>query len=58
MSIAYRVERFLTATGIAATTFGREVARDPRLVFDMRRGRTLGAKLQGRVEARLAGAGL
>lgn len=57
MSIAYRVERFLTATGTAATTFGREIARDPRLVFDLRRGRTLGAKLQSRIETRLAGAG-
>lgn len=58
MSIVSRLERFLRTTGIAATTFGREIARDPRLVFDIRRGRTLGAKLQSRIEARIAGAGL
>lgn len=34
-----KVERFLVATGMSPTRFGREVAGDPRLVSDLRRGR-------------------
>lgn len=33
------VERFLRETGMKPTRFGREAARDPRLVLDMRNGR-------------------
>lgn len=34
-----RIERFLARSRMAPTRFGREAARDPRLVFDMRMGR-------------------
>ena len=34
-----RVERFLKRNGIPPTRFGRQAARDPRLVFDLRQGR-------------------
>jgi hypothetical protein len=43
------VERHLRKTGMAPTRFGRTVARDPRLVHDMRRGREIGPKLAMRV---------
>ncbi|MFA9200067.1 MAG: hypothetical protein ACEQR8_02615 [Cypionkella sp.] len=33
------IEKFLSQTDMRATTFGRLVANDPRLVFDLRRGR-------------------
>lgn len=33
------VEKFLRRHRMAATTFGRRAARDPRFVFDLRRGR-------------------
>ncbi len=46
-----RVERFLKRSGMAPTRFGRLVARDPRLVFDMRRGRVLGPRIATRIIA-------
>lgn len=39
MAMLAKVERFLTRTEMAPTRFGRLVARDPRLVLDMRNGR-------------------
>lgn len=45
------IEKYLQRTGMAATTFGRVVARDPRLVHDMRRGREPGAHMTGRINA-------
>lgn len=45
------VERFLRRTGMTATRFGREAVGDQRLVFDLRRGRRLGPRLQARVRA-------
>ena len=33
------VEKFLRASRIPATRFGREVLGDPRFVFDLRNGR-------------------
>lgn len=44
------IERFLRRTGMAATRFGREAVRDPRLVHDMRRGRELTDRTRRRVE--------
>jgi hypothetical protein len=46
-----KVERYLARSGMSATSFGRQVARDPRLVHDLRRGRQLGERLQRRVES-------
>jgi hypothetical protein len=37
--LARRIELYLRRSGLRPTTFGRLAARDPRLVFDMRRGR-------------------
>jgi 2,4-dienoyl-CoA reductase-like NADH-dependent reductase (Old Yellow Enzyme family) len=44
------IEKFLVETGVAATRFGRESVRDPRLVHDMRRGREPGDRMRRRVE--------
>ena len=33
------VEKFLRASQVPATRFGREAMRDPRFVFDLRNGR-------------------
>lgn len=46
-----KVERYLRASGMSATAFGRRVARDPRLVHDLRRGREVGARLRARIES-------
>ena len=46
-----RIERYLYMTRTAPTTFGRECARDPQLVFDIRRGREPRLNLQRRITA-------
>ena len=43
------IERFLKATGMPWTKFGRLVAHDPRLIADMRNGRVPRALLAGRI---------
>ena len=45
------VERFLTASGMSPTAFGRVVARDPALVHDMRAGRDLRRTTRARIRA-------
>lgn len=42
MEVRRRIELYLRRSRTAATRFGRDVAGDPRLVFDIRRGRQLG----------------
>lgn len=39
MHLLSRVERYLRRSGTPPTRFGREAVRDPRFVFDLRRGR-------------------
>jgi 2,4-dienoyl-CoA reductase-like NADH-dependent reductase (Old Yellow Enzyme family) len=46
-----RVERFLRRSGMSATRFGRTALRDPRFVFDLRRGRELRPPTEQRVAA-------
>jgi hypothetical protein len=53
--VRWRVERFLKKSGMAATTFGRHVAKDPRLVFDMRRGREPGPRMTAKIDAFIGG---
>lgn len=43
------VERHLARTGISPSRFGRMIAGDPRLVFDMRRGRQINEELEERL---------
>ena len=49
MKLLRRIEHYLERSGTAATRFGRDAARDPRFVFDLRRGR----EPRPRVEARI-----
>ncbi len=44
-----QIEAFLRRTGMPPTRFGREAVRDPRLVHDLRRGRTAGDRILRRV---------
>jgi hypothetical protein len=50
-----RIETYLKKSGTAPARFGREAARDPRLVFDLRRGREPRASLRRRLDAYLDG---
>ena len=53
MHLLRRVERYLRRSGTPATRFGREAVRDPRFVFDLRRGREPRAATLRRVSAYL-----
>lgn len=55
MVLLQTVERFLKDTGTSPTRFGRDVANDPRLVWDMRKGRMPGAAMRSRILARVHG---
>ena len=48
------VEKYLRRTGMPPTRFGREAARDPRLVNDLRCGRSVGDRLAASVIAYIA----
>lgn len=48
------VERCLRRRKIAASRFGRDVARDPRFVFDLRNGREPRPRTTARVLAFIA----
>ena len=54
MHINRKIERFLRQHDMAPTTFGRRVARDPRLVLDMRNGRCLRPAMVVKAEAFMA----
>lgn len=54
MNLLHAIERHLATSGISARRFGIEVAGDPRLVTDMRRGRELRALMQAKVRAAIA----
>lgn len=52
-----RIDRYLRHTGVPRTRFGREVARDPRLIDDLRGGRCLGQNLSVKVDTFLSARG-
>ena len=54
MSLLTTVERYMRARNIPASRFGRDAARDPRFVFDLRNGREPRAKTSARVLAFMA----
>ena len=54
MNLLLAVERHLRVTAVAPSRFGREVAGDPRFVFDLRRGREPRAATRARVLAFMA----
>ncbi len=49
MELLFEIDRFLRATHMPATKFGRLAVRDPRLVHDLRNGRQPGARMASRV---------
>lgn len=51
MHLLWRVEKYLRASGMSPSRFGREAVRDPALVFDLRKGREPGERLCSRVAA-------
>jgi hypothetical protein len=55
MDIRRRIELYLRRTDTAPTRFGRDAAGDPRLVFDLRKGRELRAATRTRLHAWLDG---
>ncbi len=52
--LLYKVERFLTETGMPWTRFGRLAAHDPRFVDDLRNGRNPSRRTSGRIERFMA----
>ena len=44
------IEQFLREFDMPPARFGRDCARDPRLVFDLRRGRRPGQRVMRRME--------
>ena len=48
--ISHRVDRFLKASGMPPTLFGRLAVRDPRLVGDLRNGRQPGPRVSRNIE--------
>ena len=53
MHLLREVERFLSKRQISAARFGRDAMRDPRFVFDLRKGREPGNRTVNRVRAYL-----
>ena len=51
MHLGRRIELYLRRTATAPARFGRDAAGDPRLVFDLRRGRELREKTAARIAA-------
>ncbi len=49
MVLLPQIERFLRRTGMPWTKFGRLVAHDPRLVHDMRLGRSPRAAMAAKI---------
>ncbi|HEU0135337.1 MAG TPA: hypothetical protein VFR28_10985 [Allosphingosinicella sp.] len=48
-SLRRRIEAYLKRTRMPATRFGLEAARDPRLVFELRRGRSVRPPLEAKI---------
>lgn len=51
MHLLRRIERYLRAADMPPTRFGRVTVRDPRFVFDLRRGREPRVATERRVHA-------
>lgn len=54
MSLIWKIECFLRASGLPPTKFGRLAINDPRLIDDLRNGRQLRADTAARIEAFIA----
>ena len=51
MDVRQRIDRYLKATAMPPTRFGRLAVNDPRLVGDMKNGRQLGPAIVRRIDA-------
>jgi len=51
MTLRRRIELYLKRTGTPPTRFGQEVLNDRAFVFQLRRGRRVGAGVSARVKA-------
>ena len=51
MTLLKRIEAYLKRSGVSPTRFGREAVRDPKLVHDLRCGRTPRPTSKRRIEA-------
>jgi len=56
MNLLIDIDRFLRRSNMSATRFGCETVKDPRLVFDLRRGRQCGAGVRVRIYNYIAAA--
>jgi hypothetical protein len=54
MPLLTDIERHLARHHMSPSRFGRDALRDPRLVFDLRRGRGAGPKVRRRIETFLS----
>lgn len=54
MTLLYAIETCLRRTKLPPSRFGRNAVRDPRLVHDLRRGRSPGPDVERRVRAYIA----
>lgn len=54
MSVLHTIDRYLKATAMPPTKFGRLAVRDPRLVRDLKDGREPGVRMVARIEAYIA----
>lgn len=50
MSLLPRIDRYLRATEMPPTTFGRRAINDPCLLRDLRNGRHIGPRVTARIE--------
>ncbi len=51
MSLLFQIERCVRRTQLTPTRFGRDAVGDPRLVFDLRRGREPRPATAARIKA-------
>lgn len=54
MCLLLKVDRYLRATRMSRSRFGRLTVNDPRLVTDMMRGRVVGPEMTRRIERFMA----
>jgi hypothetical protein len=55
MALLTDIEKHLARHRMAPSRFGRDAMRDPRLVFDLRKGRGVGPKVRRQIEVFLSG---
>lgn len=54
MTLLYAIETCLRRTKLPPSRFGRDAVKDPRLVHDLRRGRSPGPNVERRVREYIA----